>query len=170
MRKFVATLFAVSLLALGGALAQVVVESDLDIDDSDYWGGVSFGVPFGVNFHLGLEDLLSEGVDLRANASAGFGGIFGIGADVLFDLPVDTGASPIDIYAGGGLAISFGQIDATPGMDTAFALGLLVGAEYSLIDAGMPEGGIFAEVGPAIGFGAGTAIGVNAKLGFNYHF
>jgi hypothetical protein len=173
MRKFFITLLTVSVFGLGGALAQVTTEpfdDDFDVGN-EFWGGVSLGVPFGVNFHFGVEDLLAEGVDLRTNLSAGFAGLFGVGADVLFDLPIDTADTPIDVYAGGGLAVAFGNIDrTTPEMETAFGLGLMVGGEYRLIDAGLPEGGIFAELGPAIGFGAGPAVTVNAKLGFNYHF
>ncbi|MEX2535380.1 MAG: hypothetical protein WD273_07220 [Trueperaceae bacterium] len=170
MRKLIVSLLAVSVLGLGSALAQVVTtDADLDVGDQ-YWAGVSFGYPFGVNFHFGGEDMLSQGIDLRGNITAGFGGVFGVGADVLVDLPVDTGATPVDVYAGGGLSVAFGEIDNTPGMDTAFGIGLMFGGEYRLVDAGLPEGGVFAEVGPSINLGAGSPFGVNAKLGFNYHF
>lgn len=170
MRKFILSLLAVSVLGLGGAFGQVIdVEPEVDFDD-DYWAGVSFGFPFGVNFHFGVEDMISENMDFRATASAGFGGVFGLGGDLLFDLPIDTNDVPVDVYAGGGLGVAFGEIDATAGMDTVFDVHLMFGGVYRLVEAGLPEGGIFAEVGPAITFGAGSNVGVNAKLGFNYYF
>ena len=170
MRKFIVSLLAISVLGLGGAFAQIVTtDADADLDDQ-YWAGVSFGYPFGVNFHFGAEDMLSEGIDFRGNVTAGFNGVFGVGADVLVDLPVDTGTTPVDVYAGGGLSVAFGDMDADGAMDTAFGIGLMFGGEYRLVDAGLPEGGVFAEVGPSINLGAGSPFGVNAKLGFNYHF
>lgn len=175
MRRLYATLLAVFVLCWGAALAQVTtvdIDSDVDVG-SQYWGGISLGVPFGVNFHIGAEDMLAEGVDMRANVSAGFSGVFGVGGDILFDLPVDTADTPIDIYAGGGLAVKFGDLDNDPVTDnaTGFSLGLMAGLEYRLTNAGLPEGGIFAEVGPAINFGGGQpSVSPNAKLGFNYHF
>ena len=170
MRKFIVSLLAISVLGFGAAFAQIVsTDADVDVGDQ-YWAGASFGYPFGVNFHFGAEDLFSEGMDLRGNVTAGFGGAFGVGADVLFDLPVETGATPVDVYAGGGLSVLFGDIDADDDMDTAFGVGFMFGGEYRLADAGFPEGGVFAEVGPALNFGAGNMFGVNAKIGFNYHF
>ncbi len=166
MRRLFITLLAISTLGLGGALAQVTAEPfDQEVDiEPGYWAGVSLGYPFGANFHFGMEDLISQGIDLRATAAVGFGGTFGIGADVLFDLPVDTGTTPLDIYAGGGAHVGFG------GEDSGFMIGILAGAEYRLVDAGLPEGGVFFEFGPNIGFGDNDGVGVAAKLGFNYHF
>ncbi|HEX7040106.1 MAG TPA: hypothetical protein VF202_08350, partial [Trueperaceae bacterium] len=49
------------------------------------------------------------------------------------------------------------------------AVNAFAGGEFSLSQAGLPEGGIFLEAGPSLGFSP-FVFGVTAKLGFNYHF
>lgn len=171
MRRLAATLFTVLTLGLlGGAFAQ---EDTVPIGQG-YWAGASTGFPFGLNLHFGAENLIGQGLHLRGNASVGFPS-FGVGADVLAGLPIDTGDAPVNIYAGGGAHISFGNPHRDDDVDesfTHFGIGLLVGAEYRLFEAGLPEGGIFLEAGPAVvlGEGRGSGFGFSAKLGFNYHF
>jgi hypothetical protein len=161
MRKFFVSLVAVSVLGLGGAFAQVVT-TQADVD-SPYWAGFSTGFPFGANLHFGLSDALGEGMDVRVNSSLGLG-FFGIGADLLFDLPVDTGTTPVDVYFGGGPNVGFVAGIAIVGLD------LFGGAEYRLTEAGFAAGGVFAEVGPSLTFVPAFTAGANVKLGFNYHF
>lgn len=163
MRKLIATLLALTVLGFGSALAQEGVDNTVAVD-SDYWAGISTGWPFGVNVHFGVEDVIGQGVDLRANAALGLGAQFGLGVDALADLPVDLDNPDLGIYAGGGL--NFGFAGGTFG----FGLGLLVGGEYRLAGAGLPEGGIFLEVGPTLAFVPSFVPNANAKFGFNYHF
>ncbi len=152
MRKFLVSLIAVAVLGAGAAFAQ-----------SGYWAGFSVGYP-GAALHFGLEDV-SPNLDVRINAGynyIGTGG-FALGVDALYHLPLDMGATPIDVYAGGGLGLGIGS-------GVALGLNLFAGGEFSLAGSGMPEGGIFLEVGPALGFTPNFNLGVTARLGFNYHF
>lgn len=157
MRKTLATFLTVALLSLGSAWAQEMV-------GEDFWVGVSGGFP-GAAIHFGFNDLLSPGIDLRANVGYSYAGTvgFAVGVDVLYDLPVDTGDAPLDVYIGGGPGLSVG---------TGLGIGFNVfgGVEYRLIDVGLPEGGVFLEAGPAIAITPAFAFGVAARLGFNYHF
>jgi hypothetical protein len=161
MRKFFVSLFAVSVLGLGGALAQVIT-TEADVD-TPFWAGFSTGYPFGGNLHFGLSDAMGEGMDVRVNTSLGLG-FFGLGADLLFDLPVETGTTPVDVYLGGGPSVGF--VAGAVG----FGVNLFGGAEYRLTEAGFSEGGVFAEVGPSLAFVPAFAAGASVKLGFNYHF
>jgi hypothetical protein len=162
MRKLLVSIFAVSVLGLGGAFAQVVtVDTEAD---TPYWAGISSGFPFGANLHFGLSDALGEDMDVRVNTSLGVG-FFGVGADLLFGLPIETGTTPVDVYLGGGpnVAVGFGG-------GAAVGVNLFGGAEYRLTDAGFAAGGIFAEVGPSLVFVPVFVPIANVKLGFNYHF
>lgn len=128
-----------------------------------YWAGVSFGVP-ATAFHFGAEDVLGNGGDLRGTVGFSYlysSGIY-LGGDALFALNMDSTA-PIDPYVGVGAFTSIGG---------GFGLGVqgLIGAEYRLVDAGFPEGGIFFEVGPDLYFAPRVFLGLTGRLGFNYHF
>ena len=92
MRKLLISLFAVAALGTGAAFAQ-----------SGYWAGVSAGWP-GAVVHFGVENVFA-GLDVRANVGYQYVGVagFGLGADVLYGLELDTGALPLDTYVGGGL-------------------------------------------------------------------
>lgn len=152
MRKFLVSLLAVAVLGGGAAFAQ-----------SGYWAGVSAGYP-GAALHFGLENV-SPNLDVRINAGynyIGTGG-FALGVDALYALPVDMGAAPIGVYAGGGLGLGIGS-------GVSVGLNLFAGGEFRLVDAGLPEGGIFLEAGPSLGFSPSFNFGVTARLGFNYHF
>lgn len=149
MRKFLISLIAVAVLGAGAAFAQ-----------SGYWAGVSAGYP-GAALHFGLSDVTPD-LDVRVNAGYNYiGSGFALGVDALYHLPFDTGA-PIDLYAGGGVGLGIGT-----GVDVA--VNLLVGGEFRLVDAGLPQGGVFLEAGPSLNLNP-FKFGVAARVGFNYHF
>jgi hypothetical protein len=149
MRKLLISLFAVAALGTGAAFAQ-----------SGFWAGVSGGYP-GAEAHFGVENVFA-GLDLRANVGYSYGAsALTVGADVLYGLDLDTGALPLDTYVGGG-----GTLVLQPNLfGTVNVFG---GVEYRLGEVGLPEGGVFLEVGPTIRLP--FAIGITARLGFNYHF
>jgi hypothetical protein len=127
------------------------------------WAGGSVGAP-GLTFHLGAEDALGVGVDLRGNLGFSYlySSGFYLGGNALFDLGVDT-TVPFDLYAGVGPFITVGG---------GFGLGAegFIGGEYRFVEAGFPEGGVFFEVGPDLYLAPRAFFGVTARLGFNYHF
>jgi hypothetical protein len=131
----------------------------------NYYAGASLGagIPGGAsfNFHFGMSNLFTEGVGARF--SAGYASGFALGADVIANLPVNTGAAPLGIYAGAGLGMAFQK-------NTRLGIGLFAGGEYRLVNSGMPEGGIFFEMGPAFSIAGGGGASFNLKAGFNYHF
>lgn len=152
MRKLLVSLIAVAALGTGAAFAQ-----------GGYWAGVSAGYP-GAALHFGIDDI-APSLAVRLNAGynyIGTGG-FALGVDALYDLPVDMGDTPIAVYAGGGVGIGIGA-------GVALGVNVFVGGEFSLAQAGLPEGGVFLEVGPAIGIIPNFGFGVSGRLGFNYHF
>jgi hypothetical protein len=152
MRKLLISMIAIVALGTGAAFAQ-----------TGTWAGVSLGWP-GAALHFGLENV-APNLDVRANLGytyIGTGG-FSFGVDALYNLNLDTGMAPLSTYVGGGLGLGFGA-------GFSAGIGLLAGAEYRLIDAGLPEGGVFFEVGPTIGLAGGFAFGFAGRLGFNYHF
>ena len=151
MRKLILSLLAVVVLGAGSAFAQ-----------SGLWVGVSSGWP-GFALHLGVEDVIAN-LDVRANVNSTYGFAFGVGADVLYDLDVDLGALPLDTYVGGGLNLIF-----VPG-GVGVGLGAFGGIEYRLGELGLPEGGVFLEIGPDFLVVPVFAFGINARLGFNWHF
>lgn len=157
MRTLLATLLTATLLSLGSAFAQDSMMG------SQFWVGVSGGFP-GAAIHFGFEDV-TPGLDLRANVGYAYAGTvgFAVGLDALYALPVDTGTTPIDVYAGGGPGLSVGS-------GLGIALNLFAGVEYRLTDVGLPEGGVFFEAGPALAITPAFAFGVAARLGFNFHF
>lgn len=150
MRKFLIALIAVVTLGAGTAFAQ-----------SSYWAGFSVGYP-GAALHFGISDV-SPDLSVRINAGYNYiGSGFALGVDALYDLPIDMGTAPIGVYAGGGLGLGIGS-----SVDVAF--NAFIGGEFSLADAGLPQGGVFLEVGPSISLSP-FAFGVLGRLGFNYHF
>src|SRR5690554_449704 len=150
MRKFLIALIAVVTLGAGTAFAQ-----------SGYWAGFSVGYP-GAALHFGIEDV-TPNLGVRVNAGYNYiGSGFALGLDALYDLDVDTGTTPIDVYVGGGLGLGIGS-----GIDVA--INAFVGGEFRLVDAGLPQGGIFLEAGPSFSLSP-FAFGIIGRLGFNYHF
>lgn len=152
MRKFLVSLIAVAVLGAGAAFAQ-----------GGMWAGVSAGYP-GAALHFGVDDV-APNLAVRINAGynyIGTGG-FAIGADALYDLAVDMGDAPIQVYVGGGVGLGIGS-------GVAVGVNAFVGGEFSLASAGLPQGGVFLEVGPSIGVIPTFGFGVTGRLGFNYHF
>jgi hypothetical protein len=174
MRKLLVTLLSLLVLGTGAALAQedtdvdvseegvvVAIEAAEGVDfDTTQYVGAALGYPF--TFHYGIEDLISEGADLRIRLSSLFYDLT-LGADVLFD--ITQLESNIQLYGGGGL-----------GFSTVFGAGLgvtlngLVGGEYRF----NRELGLFAEIGAGYTFGQFvTPLGnfyPRGALGVNYHF
>jgi hypothetical protein len=159
MRKVILFLLAVAVLGAGSAFAQ-----------SCLWAGVSAGYP-GAVLHFGVEDVFA-GLDIRANVGYQYLGVTGIGlgADVLYGLDIDAGVLPLDTYVGGGLQFGIGG-------GGLLNLGAVGGIEYRLGELGLPEGGIFLEVGPSIGYRFSPGEDENnfkidflGRLGFNFHF
>ena len=150
MRKLVLSLLAVAVLGAGAAFAQ-----------SGLWAGISSGWP-GAALHFGVENVF-EGVDVRANVTSTYGFAIGLGADALYGLELDVGALPLDTYVGGGL-------DAVFLSPFEVYVGAFGGIEYRLGELGLPEGGVFLEVGPNVRVVPGFLFGIDARLGFNYHF
>ena len=155
MRKLLITLTVIAALGTGGVFAQ-----------SGYWAGVSAGYP-GAQVHFGVENAFA-GLDVRANLGYAFfgGNRFGFGVDVMYDLDVDTGVTPIDVYVGGGPNFSFG----TGTLGLGLSIDAFVGGEYRLGEIGLPEGGVFLEVGPAVQVIPAFGFGFVGRVGFNYHF
>lgn len=151
MRKLLTVMIVA--VCLGVATAQT----------ESYWAGVSGGFP-GFNLHFGVNDVISQDIHLRLNGSFTYTGSFGLGADALVVFPVELDA-PATVYAGGGPFATFGG-----GGAIGFGLGLFVGGEYRLVDIGFAPGGIFAELGPSLGFVPNFGVGFVGRLGFNYHF
>lgn len=150
MRKLLVSLITVVALGAGVASAQ-----------GSYWAGVSAGYP-GASLHFGIADIAP---DFSVRINAGYNYIatgFSLGVDGLYALPVDMGDTPIDVYAGAGLGLGIGS-----GLDVA--VNLFAGGEFNLASAGLPEGGVFLEVGPSVSL-APFRFGVLGRLGFNYHF
>ncbi len=152
MRKLMISLVAVAVLGFGAAFAQ-----------QGLWAGVSIGFP-GAAVHFGVEDV-AAGLDVRGNAGFNYVGVsgFSLGVDVLYGLPVNTGDLPIDVYVGGGPGVSIGA-------PVGFAINAFGGAEFRLVDVGLPEGGIFLEIGPSIAILPAFAGNFVGRLGFNFHF
>lgn len=178
MRKLLVIAASIFLLTAGAAFAQD--EDTVDIaPDGDTWIGASTGYPFGLTVHYGLGDALGDGVDLRFNGRFNFsGGLtestigFNVGADALFNIPVD--AEDIQVYVGAGPSLGFALTTYTAGIDGGslggFALGAqgVAGAEY-FVD---PQIGIFGElrVGFAYVTGFNFDFAPTLALGANYHF
>jgi len=154
---------------LFGLLAALVLGSGAAFAQTGAWVGLSGGYP-GAALHFGVEDIVTDGLDVRVNVGYAYAGADGasFGADALYGLDVDTGEVPVNMYVGGGAGLVFGK---------AVAVKALVGGEYRLGDIGIEELGVFLEVGPSLGFDIDGddatdegGFGFDARLGVNYHF
>jgi hypothetical protein len=148
MRKLLISLLAVFVLGAGSAFAQ-----------SGFWAGASVGWP-NAGIHFGVENVVQD-LDLRVNVGTTYALAFSVGVDALYNLNLDTGMLPLETYVGGGAALGVGLV-------TGINIGLFGGVEYRLTEVGLPEGGVFFEVGPSVSIP--FVFGVLARLGFNYHF
>ena len=161
MRKLIISVVAFFAIGLGTAQAQDAFGTTVALSP-DYYGGISAGISGGSAaffLHFGISDLITDGVGTRF--SVGYhGGSMGLGADFIANLPVNTGNTPLGIYAGAGLGIGFHR-------NTNVSIGLLAGAQNRA--PSFTLGGLFPEFGPAVSVtGHGTSF--NLKGGFNYHF
>jgi hypothetical protein len=150
MRKLLVSLLAVAVLGSGAALAQ-----------TGTWAGVSVGWP-GAALHFGVENVATN-LDIRANLGYAYAGAFSFGVDALYGLNLQNDLPALNTYVGGGVGFAFGE-------GLGIELGLLVGAEYRLAEAGIPQGGVFFEAGPAFAVSPAFLFGFSGRLGFNYHF
>ena len=180
MRKLLVAMVG-ALLLTGGAFAQNN-STALDVAPSgNTWLGLSTGYPLGLTVHYGLGNGLGNGVDLRFNGQFYTGTLnnlsslgFNLGADALFNIPVD--AQNLNVYAGAGPKLGFEVASGsltTGGSIGGFSLAAqaLAGTEYFV----SPEIGVFGEF--RLGFNyvtgvPGTTIGFlpTLALGANYHF
>lgn len=153
MRRLRTVLLVLIVLASGTALAQ-----------RGYWAGVSAGWP-GVALHFGIEDV-SPNLSVRLNTGYAYGGTIGfaLGVDGLYDLAINTGSAPVDLYLGVGAGLGLGQ------SNVALAVNAFIGGEFRLVDVGLPQGGVFLEVGPSIRIVPNFQPNVVGRLGFNFHF
>lgn len=163
MRKLLVSILAIGALGLGTASAQDAFGATVQLSP-DYYAGINVGLVTGApsfGLHFGINDLFTQGIGPRA--SLGFaGGNMGLSFDVIANLPVDTGSTPLGIYAGAGAQLRFSS-------SFNMALALFVGGEFRLVGANFPAGGIFAELGPSFSVtGHGTSFYLRG--GFNYHF
>src|SRR5690625_1325503 len=161
MRRVLITIISLVTFGFGSVQAQDAFGSTVDLRP-DYYIGTALGLNGGSAaffLHFGINDLITDGVGTRF--SVGYHGrAFGLGADVIANLPVNTQNTPVGIYAGAGLGVAFYE-------KTNVNIGVLVGAEYRFEN--FREGGLSLELGPAFSItGHGTAF--NLKGGFNYHF
>ncbi|MDZ7801289.1 MAG: hypothetical protein U5K81_10925 [Trueperaceae bacterium] len=150
MRKLLLSLLAALVLSGGVAFAQ----------QQGMWAGLSGGFP-GASVHFGVENVV-QNLDVRANLGYTYVlGTASFGVDALYGLDLDLDGAPVDVYVGGGVGAAF---------DGTFSVKALGGAEYRLVDVGVPELGVFFEVGPVLSFGNSDGFGADARLGVNYHF
>lgn len=153
MRRVMLAILVFVILVSGTATAQ-----------GRYWAGVSAGWP-GVALHFGLDNVTPD-LSVRINAGYAYGGTIGfaLGLDAMYDLDINTGSAPLYPYIGGGLGLGLGS------RDFALAVNLFIGGEFRLVDVGLPQGGVFLEVGPAIRVIPNFDPNVLGRLGFNLHF
>lgn len=160
MRKLVIILIAALALAGSSAFAQD------DMMAHTQWVGASTGFPLGITFHYGMEDLIGENLDLRANLSAVtfLNDAFTVagGVDLLYQLNLETENDlPLGVYVGGGLNVgaSLGTVNGV-----AFGVAALGGAELMVTD----QIGVFGEVRGAVGLN--PLFQPSIFVGVNYHF
>ena len=151
---------------------QVQIASNPAISQSPLetqWFGVSTGFPLSINMHYGLDNIITQDLDLRFNGSLLAGSfsplqmILGIGVDLLynFDNPDDP---QLGVYAGGGLG-GVVYIGATTTLPFNIDIHGVVGAEYRFT-----EYGVFGEVNVGNAYANNFGLGAALRLGFNYHF
>ena len=149
MRRLFVGLLTLLVLGAGTSFAQV-------------WAGVSGSLPFAVTGHVGFENGLGDGVDIRGNGTLLLGSTSGylLGVDVILDLPV-TPITAVDFYFGAGPGLAL--ID---GGTAGVLLNTFVGAEYDLggIGSAFLEGGATFEP-----FGNVDGVDLlSARLGINF--
>jgi len=159
MRKFLLIILATLTLGASSAFAQ-----DDMMMSSHQWAGVGLGYP--VSFYYGLENGLSEGIDLRFNATSYFFNL-SVGADALVDITTLDNL-PVTIYGGGGPNVAF-LFSGNLGIGA----GGVIGGEY-MIDEQISA---FLELGAGYTFYFGTinnlflgGLAPSGTLGINFRF
>ncbi len=161
MRKLLITLAGVLVLGLGAVNAQTID----DTATSDYYAGGSLGLIFSPDVtgslagQFGLRDFLTENLDARFDLGVLFDGGFNVGANALYNFPLE-GDVPITIYAGGGPRLYLADT-------VRFGLSFRGGAEYpfSEVIAGFGE----LRIDPVFG-GSGAFTYFGLAVGANYSF
>ena len=157
IRKALLSLACVFALGAGSSLAQ----------SNNLYGAGSLGLDiinggayFNINSYLGFEDLISEGIDLRANLGLITTGnvLVQLGTDVLFGFQFDE-TSPITIYAGGGPIVVFGGA-------TDFGLGAVGNFDYAL----QPDLSLFGEFNLDFYFRRDVTVAPGLEVGAKYKF
>lgn len=79
-------------------LTLAVLGSETTLAQGRYWAGVSAGCPI-VALHFGIKDVIPD-LSVRLNTGYAHGGTIGfpVGADGMYDLAVNAGAAPPDLY------------------------------------------------------------------------
>ena len=160
IRKVLLSLACVLALGAGSSLAQ-----------NDLYAGASTGIDlfvgdayFNFNTYLGFEDLISEGVDVRANLGIIAIGdlLVKLGGDALFAFQFDEG-SPITIFAGGGPRLVFGSA-------TDVGIGVVGNFDYAL----QPDISLFGEFDLDLYFASGitnnTTFAPGIDVGVRFKF
>ena len=156
IRKVLLSLACVLALGAGSSLAQ----NDLYVGGSLGGDFLPFGTYFNINSYLGFEDLISEGIDVRANLGIITTGnlLVQLGGDALFAFQFDEG-SPITIFAGGGPRLVFGGF-------TDVALGVVGNFDYAL----QPNLSLFGEFNLDVYFIDGVAAVPGIEAGARFKF
>jgi len=151
------------------AVACTVLLLLLGTSSAQSWFGVRSGYPLGVTLHYGMQNVLSNGFDLRVSGRVTAGGgsaRFGVGVDAMTTVASE---GPFSVYLGAGPAIEFGSGGAWLDVHALF------GGEFRFSDLGLAPLGLFLEatLGGSFGLGNGAPAQVptfGAALGVNYHF
>jgi hypothetical protein len=82
----------------------------------------------------------------------------------MYGLDVDTGMTRSTSTSAAA------RTSASAANTLGLSIDAFVGGEYRLGEIGLPEGGVFLEVGPAVQVVPAFGFGFIGRLGFNYHF
>lgn len=143
-------------------LAQLEEQRALSMSQSQHYFGVYAGYPVAGGLHVGMRDLLTEGLGARFGIGFALPGAFAMELAVLYGFDAIFGDPGTALYVGPGVLARFG------GGETALDLELILGLEYSLPDG---PASVFGEFGPGFTLApeAGNA-GLIARVGMNYGF
>lgn len=154
---------------LAASVVCILLLVTLGSANAQSWFGVRSGYPLGVTLHYGVQNVLSNGFDLRVSGRVTAGGgnaRFGVGIDAMTTVARE---GPFSAYLGAGPAIEFGAGGAWLDVHALF------GGEFRFVDFGLAPLGLFLEatLGGSFGLGNGAPAQVptfGAALGVNYHF
>ena len=127
-----------------------------------HYFGVYAGYPVAGGLHVGMRDLVTEGLGARFGIGFALPGAFAMELAVLYEFDAIFGQAGTALYVGPGVLARFGS------GTTALDLELIIGVEYSLPDGPVS---VFGEFGP--GFTMAPTAGdasLIARVGMNYGF